>query len=127
MSKEQAMQEYLDEIRKVRQSSTMFGWNISFQIIATMTQTDEVVEFARSMGFVSAIEDNPVKETDTVIIEKNLEREIAEASQPISTSDSAELIDIPEKDSDTSSLSSSSISSSGKSFIDLLLLINQSL
>ena len=83
-----------------------------------MAQTDEVVEFAKSMGFVSETEDNQVKENDTMSSGKNIEREIAEASQPINTGDSAEMIVIPEKDSDvSSSLSSSSISSSGKSSI----------
>lgn len=79
-----------------------------------MPQTNEVVEFAKSMGFIPETEDNSVKENSTVADGENIAREIADASQPISTDDSTEMFVIPEKDSNPSSSStSSSISSSG--------------
>lgn len=81
-----------------------------------MPQTNEVVEFAKSMGFIPEPEDNPVNENSTDVDRENVAREIADASQAINTSDSTDMFVIPEKDSNPSSSStSSSISSSGLS------------
>ncbi|CAF0945629.1 unnamed protein product [Adineta ricciae] len=101
MTKEQAMLAYIDEIRK---------------IMETMPQTDEVLEFSRSMGFLPTIAINSSEPTTTV---KGIERSLNSIDRKSSMNYLTETNPSPQSDSNHSSTTESSSSSSSRLLEDM--------
>jgi hypothetical protein len=83
-----------------------------------MPQTNEVLEFAKSMGLSNTLVDDQARETDSVVITEKLEHQPADDDPPATTNDLTQTIVSAENGSapapSSSSSSSLSISSSGK-------------